>query len=144
MPRFNLPWVWRIVWFLLIGRNVLPKVAIKFRTGLPSVPKECNHWTQDVPLIHPDILADEVKIDNRRVSVMPRLVLMFIGTSCLLWLAYVLYLVILPPFFESSADPYYNSDVDQHLLKRLEEAIAEVNTLRQQSDSIQQAFDVLQ
>ncbi|KAL1239860.1 fucosyltransferase [Trichinella spiralis] len=69
---------------------------------------------------------------------------MFIGTSCLLWLAYVLYLVILPPFFESSADPYYNSDVDQHLLKRLEEAIAEVNTLRQQSDSIQQAFDVLQ
>ncbi|KRX16934.1 Alpha-(1,6)-fucosyltransferase [Trichinella nelsoni] len=84
------------------------------------------------------------KIDNRRVSVMPRLVLMFIGTSCLLWLAYVLYLVILPPFFESSAEPYYNSDVDQHLLKRLEEAIAEVNTLRQQSDSIQQGFDVLQ
>ncbi|XP_003375106.1 alpha-(1,6)-fucosyltransferase [Trichinella spiralis] len=46
--------------------------------------------------------------------------------------------------FFSAADPYYNSDVDQHLLKRLEEAIAEVNTLRQQSDSIQQAFDVLQ
>ncbi|KRX44194.1 Alpha-(1,6)-fucosyltransferase [Trichinella murrelli] len=84
------------------------------------------------------------KIDNRRVSVMSRLVLTFIGTSCLLWLACVLYLVILPSFFESSAEPYHNSDVDQHLLKRLEEAIAEVNTLRQQSDSIQQAFDVLQ
>ncbi|KRY84640.1 Alpha-(1,6)-fucosyltransferase [Trichinella pseudospiralis] len=60
------------------------------------------------------------KIDNRRVSVMPRLVLMFI------------------------AELHHNSDVDQHLLKRLEEAIAEVNTLRQQSDSIQAAFDVLQ